>query len=266
MMETIRSWDGTEIAYRRSGAGRPLLLVHGGTADHTRWRPVLPPLEREFTVCAMDRRGRGGSGDEAPYAVEREFEDVAALVDAIGEPVALLGHSFGAVCALEGALLTPNVRRLILYEPPPPGVEAIMPSDVAARLAALLAAGDRDGVVATFLREVAELPPHEVAMMRSLPAWAGRAAAAHTILREMEGLKQRPPFDGARYARLRMPALLLLGGDSPSLYQDSIAAVAGALGNSRVAVMPGQQHVAMNTAPELFVKLVLEFLAEGSGQ
>jgi pimeloyl-ACP methyl ester carboxylesterase len=264
-MEKIRSWDGTEIAYRRSGAGRPLVLVHGGTADHTRWMPVLPPLERAFTVLAMDRRGRGGSGDIQPYAIEREFEDVAALVDSIGGPVDLLGHSFGAACALEGALLTPNVRRLILYEPPPPGVEGIMPMDVAARMEALLEAGDRDGAVTTFLLEVAELPPNQVDMMRSLPAWAGRAAAAHTILRELKELMKRPPFDGARYDRLRLPVLLLLGGDSPPLYRESTKAINGALANSRVSEMPGQQHVAMNSAPEMFVNLVLEFLLEERG-
>jgi pimeloyl-ACP methyl ester carboxylesterase len=259
-MQKTKSWDGTEIAYWRSGAGRPLVLVHGGTADHTRWMPVLSPLERAFTVFAMDRRGRGGSGDKEPYAIEREFEDVAALIDSIGGPVDLLGHSFGAVCALEGALLTPNVHRLILYEPPPQGIGSMLPAGVAARMEALLDAGDRDGVVTTFLLEVAELPPDEVELMRSLPAWAGRVAAAHTILREINGLMERPPFDGARYDGLRMPALLLLGGDSPSGYRESIEGIDGALANGRVSVMPGQQHVAMNTAPEMFVDLVLEFL------
>ena len=114
---TVTSKDGTPVAYWRSGEGPPLVLVHGTTADHSRWAPVLQAFERHFSVCAVDRRGRGGSGDSEEYALEREFEDVAAVVDSLGEPVNLLGHSYGAVCALEAALLTSNVRKLVLYEP-----------------------------------------------------------------------------------------------------------------------------------------------------
>ena len=116
--ETVASKDGTPIAYWRSGEGPPLVLVHGTTADHSRWAPVLPAFEQHFSACAIDRRGRGGSGDSDEYAIEREFEDVAAVVDSLGEPAFLIGHSYGAVCALEAALLTRNVRKLVLYEPP----------------------------------------------------------------------------------------------------------------------------------------------------
>src|SRR3712207_2617173 len=99
--ETVTSVDGTPIAYWSSGEGSPLVLVHGTAADHARWRPVLPAFEERFTVYAIDRRGRGGSGDSDDYAIEREFGDVAAVVDSLGEPVTLLGHSYGALCALE---------------------------------------------------------------------------------------------------------------------------------------------------------------------
>ena len=112
--ETVTSEDGTKIAYWRSGQGPPVVLVHGTTADHSRWAPVLPEFEEHFSVCAIDRRGRGGSGDSEDYALEREFEDVASVVDSLGEPAFLLGHSYGAVCALEASLLTPNVRKLVL--------------------------------------------------------------------------------------------------------------------------------------------------------
>src|SRR5215203_7442570 len=115
---TVTSKDGTPIAYWRSGQGLPLVLVHGTTADHSRWAPVMPAFERHFSMCAIDRRGRGGSGDSDDYAIEREFEDVAAVVDSLGEPAFLVGHSYGALCALEATLLTPNVRKLVLYEPP----------------------------------------------------------------------------------------------------------------------------------------------------
>ena len=116
--ETVTSIDGTPIAYWRSGQGPPLVLVHGTTADHSRWAPVLPTFEEHFSVCAIERRGRGGSGDSEDYAIEREFEDVAAVVDSFGEPAFLVGHSYGAICALEASLLTPGVRKLVLYEPP----------------------------------------------------------------------------------------------------------------------------------------------------
>jgi pimeloyl-ACP methyl ester carboxylesterase len=261
-VETARSKDGTEIAYSRSGSGSPLVLVHGGTADHTRWLPVLPSLEEHFTVYAVDRRGRGRSGDTEPYSIEREFEDVAAVVDSIGGAVDVLGHSFGALCSLEAALLTTNIRKLILYEPPPPGVKETMPPETAARMRTLLETDDRDGVISTFLLEVAAIPPDEVELMRTLPAWQGRVAAAHTILREIDHLEAQPPFNSERFRLMDTPTLLLVGGESHPLYKENIEKIDTALPNSRIVVMPGQQHIAMNTAPDLFVREVLAFLLD----
>src|SRR3954464_9972824 len=99
--ESVTSKDGTPIAYWQSGQGPLLVLVHGTAADHGRWAPILPAFEQHFTICAVDRRGRGGSGDpEEVYAIEGEFEDVSAVVDSLGESTILLGHSYGALCAL----------------------------------------------------------------------------------------------------------------------------------------------------------------------
>src|SRR5687767_12584490 len=109
-LHEVRSADGTKIGAWKTGAGDPLVLVHGATADHTRWRPVLDQLAAVYTVYAMDRRGRGASADAAEYALERESEDVAALVDSLDAPAHLLGHSYGGLCAMEGALLTTNLR------------------------------------------------------------------------------------------------------------------------------------------------------------
>jgi pimeloyl-ACP methyl ester carboxylesterase len=121
----------------------------------------LPAFEQRFTVYAIDRRGRGGSGDSEDYAIGRKFEDVAVVVDSLGESVNILGHSYGALCALEVALLARNVRKLVLYDP---GIEVagdeIYPHEVIERLEALLGARDRDGVVVTTMREVAGLSPH----------------------------------------------------------------------------------------------------------
>lgn len=260
-MTTVLSTDGTPIAYDRTGAGPPLVLIHGATADRSRWAPILPMLSQEFEVYAVDRRGRGGSGDSDAYAIEREFEDVAAVVDSLGQPANLLGHSFGALCALNAALLTTNIRSLILYEPPPPGLPTL-PAATAERLQALLDAGDRDGVVASFMLEVAQVPAEQVQTMRAAPSWQGRVAAAHTILREGRAIEALPPFDGGRYRGIQTPTLLLLGGDSPPMYRDSIEAIRSALPNSRLVILPGQQHIAINTAPQLFAGEVLAFLRE----
>ncbi len=260
-METVRSKDGTRIAYEKSGQGAPLVLIHGTSADHTRWAPVLPPLQSRFTVYAIDRRGRGGSGDTEPYAIEREFEDIVAVVDSMDRPVNLLGHSYGAICALETAARSKNLCRLILYEPPIPTGVAIYSPAVVTTMRDLLAKGDRDGVVATFMREVPRVPPHELEILRSSPAWQGRLAAAHTILRDLDVSNNGYQFDPLKFADVTTPTLLLLGGDSPAFFPAAINEVHGALPDSQIVVMPGQQHVAMNTAPDLFVKVVLDFLA-----
>lgn len=259
-MKTITSRDGTSIAYQRSGVGPPLVLVHGTAADHSRWSPVLPALEEHFTVYAIDRRGRGGSGDSDGYAIGREFEDVAAVVDSIGEPANLLGHSYGALLALEAALLTRNVRKLVLYDP---GIEVagaeIYPSEVIGRMEALLEAGDRDGVIETTMREVAGLPPETVEYMRTQPIWQARAEAAHTIPRELRAIKSYG-FEPERFRNLARPTLLLAGGESPAALRKAAEAVDGALPDSRLVVMDGQGHSAMDTGTDLFTAEVLSFL------
>ena len=258
-METIASKDGTRIAYSRSGSGPPLVLVHGTTADHTRWARVLPELEQHFTVYGVDRRGRGGSGDAADYAIEREFEDVAAVVDAIGEPVFLLGHSYGAICSLEASVLTDKVRRLILYEPPIPSDGPVYPPGVPERVQARVDAGDPEGALEVFFREVVRMPDREFEVYRTLPAWKVRITLAPTVPRELT-IERTYRFQPERFAEFSTPTLLLLGGDSPPMFRRAIDLVAAAVPTSRIAVMPGQQHVAMDTAPELFLKELIGFL------
>lgn len=259
-MMNVTSKDGTPIAYERSGDGPPLVLVHGTTADHTRWRPVLPALEQRRTVFAVDRRGRGESGETEPYAIEREVQDVATVVDSIGGPVDLLGHSYGALCSLEAALLTDRLRKLILYEPPiPTGIE-IYPRAVIESMQELLAKDQREAALECFFREVVRMPANQLEVLRSMPVWAARVAAAHTVLREMQS-SESYVFQPERFRQMRTPTLLLLGGDSPAFLAAAITdALARALPVCRIAVMPGQQHVAMDTAPELFIKEVLDFL------
>ena len=196
------------------------------------------------------------------YEIEREFEDVAAVVDSIGEPVNLLGHSYGALLALEAALLTGNIRKLVLYDP---GIEVagedIYAPEVIERLEALLEKGDRDGVVATTMREVAGLPPETVEYMRTQPVWQARVDAAHTIPRELRAVKAYR-FDPERFGDLRAPTLVLSGGESPAALRKAAEAVDEALPDSRIVVMPGQGHAAMDTGTDLFTTEVLRF-AEG---
>lgn len=261
-MEKAISPDGTPIAYYRRGAGPPLVLVHGtGAANALAWTAVLPALEEHFCICVVDRRGRGQSGDSEPYAVEREFEDIAAVVDAMGEPAGVLGHSFGGLCALGAAFLTPNIRRLVLYEPVIPFSGASLYADgYIARLQALLDAGDREGVLITHYREDAGLTAEEVERFQASPQWPERVASAPTVPRELRA-EAEYVLDAERVGHLQIPTLLLLGGDSPPVLRNAVEALDALLPNSRIGVMPGQQHIAMYTAPGLFLREVLAFLS-----
>jgi len=260
-MEWVVSADGTAIAYRRSGAGSPLVLVHGTTADHTRWAPVLPALEAHYTVYAVDRRGRGASGDGRDYAIEREFEDIVAVVDAIGTPCDLLGHSYGALCALEAALRSDRVRRLLLYEPPIEAAAGLFPRAVVRRIETLIEAGDGDGALVAFFRGIVRMPERDIALLRAPPTRAARVAAVHTIPREMRAA-ERYHFDPARFGRITTPTLLLLGGESPQPFRDGTATLNASVPASRIAVLAGQQHAAISTAPDLFAREVLRFLGD----
>jgi pimeloyl-ACP methyl ester carboxylesterase len=260
-MEQVVSKDGTPIGYVSGGAGPPLLLVHGTTADHRRWSPVSPRLEQHFSVYAMDRRGRGGSGDAPEYDIMREAEDVAAVVDAIGEPAFLLGHSYGAVCSLEAALLTNNVRRLALYEPPIPTGLPPYPRSTLERMQGLVDSRELEPTLEVFFREIVRMPDHEIEAFRQLPQWTRRIPLAPTIPRELI-FDWTYRFNAERFARLRVPTLLLLGGDSPPLFSQATELVSSALPHSRVVVLPGQRHIAIDTNPELFVREVLRFLQE----
>jgi pimeloyl-ACP methyl ester carboxylesterase len=256
---TTTSRDGTPIAWWCSGAGPDLLLVHGTTADHTRWETMLPLLEPHATVHAMDRRGRGGSGDAAEYSLAREADDVAAVVAAIGGPVDVFGHSYGALVTLEAALRSSGMRRLVLYEP---ALGTTPFPEETARMERSLAEGRREDVVVTLLRDIAGMTEEQLTVARSFPSWAGRVAAAHTVVRETR-TEERQRFDPARFAGFRTPTLLLRGSESPAWLQAATDLVAGALPAARVVPLIGHGHVAMLSAPQLVVDLVLGFAREG---
>ena len=258
-IETVTSRDGTRIAFSRGGQGPPLVLVHGTGADRRRWAPILAAFETDFSVYCVDRRGRGGSGDAAEYALEREFEDIAAVVDAIGEPVNFLGHSFGGLCALEAALLTDGIRKLMVYEGVPiPGFE-LWRGEAVARIQELVDEGSREEALIYFLREVVHLPASEVEMLRGLSSWQGRVDAVHTIPRELNAFN-RYTLEAEKLRNLSVPTAFLAGGESPLPGRQVAERVAAVMPDARVLVLPGQQHTAMNTAPELFTHEVVQFL------
>lgn len=262
---TVTARDGAPLAYWRRGEGPPLLLFHGISATHHRMAAVAPALAQHFTVYNFDRRGRGGSGDTEGYEFEREFADTAAAIDAIAAshgPVNFFGHSYGAMTGLEAALLTSNIRKMVLYEPPYRLNEPyISPPESVARLEERLAAGDRNGVVEVMMGELVGIAPDALAEMRTTPAWAARMAAAHTIPRELRAVEEYH-FDPERFRGVAVPTLYLLGGASPPHMHRATHAAAEALPNARVVVLPGQGHVAMDSAPDLFMEQVLRFLTD----
>lgn len=261
-MEDMVSHDGTRIAYERRGEGPPLVLIHGTGIDHSYWDPVAPELARHFTVYSVDRRGRGHSGDTAPYAIQREFEDVAAMVGSIAGDVFLVGHSYGALCSLEAALLTSNIGKMILNEPPMyTTVEVSIPADAPAKILAYAGAGEWEKAL-VLLYETEGMSADELNMLRSLPSWRARIQAAPTILREILSVREYT-FDPARFKNLKTPVLLLVGGETNPVYTAAAEALHASLPNNRLVVLPGQPHDAALTAPALFVQQVLRFLLGG---
>lgn len=254
-VQRVASRDGTAIGYQRTGSGRPLVLVHGSPADHTTFEQLIPHLEGHVAVCAMDRRGRGMSDDGPDYAHEREFEDVAAVVDSFESEVDLFGHSYGCVVALEAALLATHLRRLVLYEP----WIGRYPAGVIQELEDLLAAGDHEAVVITIFRRLLGMTDEQLDRYRAAPSWQSRTALAAVNVREARA-EDAYEIDAARFGGLRVPTLLLVGSDSPPEMRATVEGVAAALPDSRIEVLPGQQHIAHRTAPDLLASKIIAFV------
>jgi pimeloyl-ACP methyl ester carboxylesterase len=248
-----------------SGDGPPLVLVHGASADHTTFRVVGPRLARWFTVHAIDRRGRGASGDTLPYAIEREFEDIAAvaarLAGETGGPVPVLGHSYGGRCALGAATISPQVGRVVCYEgaPPPPGA-SYEPRDLRDALRDRLAVGDLDGLLGAFMTRVVGMSAAELAAYRGDPIWPVRAAAAGTIPRELDA-ETDPAGSLERLGAVRQPVLQLLGSDSRPIFREATLALDARLTDGRIVEIPGARHAAHHTHPDAVVDAVRAFLA-----
>lgn len=263
----VESRDGTPIAVFSSGTGPSIVLVHGAAADHTTFRVIGPMLAERFTVHAIDRRGRGASGDTPPYEIAREFEDVAAVANALKRDedmrVDAIGHSYGGRCALGAARLTEAIRRVVSYEgaPSPPasryGDEALLRD-----LADLDRAGRYDALLEAFMRRVVGMDDAALAAYRSDPVWPLRLAAAHTIPRELaaEGGSVAASLDAL--GQVRQPVLQILGGASVEAFREATIALDVRLADGRVVVIDGARHAAHHTHPDAMVEAIASFLAE----
>jgi pimeloyl-ACP methyl ester carboxylesterase len=257
----VRSADGTPLAVWVEGEGPPLVLVHGSMCDHTAFDPLVAELRDTMTTFAMDRRGFGGSGDAPGYAIEREFEDVAAVVDAVaartGRPVALWGHSYGAGCAMGGAALTGAVGRLVLYEP---GLGIPDPAGSIEEVEAALAAGDAETALLLVLAGIVGMTDEEVASLRSGPRWPTMLASAPTVPRECraeDGWTYRPgAFDG-----LSAPTLLLAGAESHPVLGEATDRALAAIPGARVEVVDGHAHLAYRSDPAMVAAVIREFVS-----
>jgi pimeloyl-ACP methyl ester carboxylesterase len=250
-MKTVTSQDGTSIAYDQTGTGPSLVLVDGALNSRAFGLngPLAKVLAGRFTVVTYDRRGRGDSGDTPQYAVQREIEDLEAVIDAAGGPAYVYGISSGAGLALETACAVPaKVAKLALYEPSfvvddtrPP-----VPADAIRQVTDLLASGRRGAAVKLFLREDAQVPAMVVAVMPLMPAWGKLKAVAHTLpydLTIMDGRQQGRPLPADRWASLTAPALVIAGGKSPAWLQNAARALAQALPGASHRILPGQTHI-----------------------
>jgi pimeloyl-ACP methyl ester carboxylesterase len=252
-VETVTSPDGTDIAYQVSGTGPPLVLVVGAFCDRNTTADLAALLADAFTVVEYDRRGRGASGDTAPYAPEREVEDLAALLAVAGGTPYVYGHSSGGVIALEAAAAGVPMRALVAYEPPysAEGDPAGGSDDLLERVRGRVAVGDRDGAAAAFLGG-AGAPDEVVAMMRSSPGWPHMCELAPTLVYDLT-LTNGGLVPVQRLSGIGVPALVLSGGASPPWAERAAAAVIAAVPGARRAVVAGAHHSvgAADVAPVL---------------
>lgn len=255
--------DGGSIAVWVEGKGPPLVLVHGSVSDHTVFAPLVGELRDEFIIFAMDRRGFGASQDGPNnYSPEREYGDVAAVVEAVaartGESVILFGTSFGASCALQVARDLPPLRALVLYEP---NLGLRYPPGSVRRMEERIAAGDYEGAIVEMAREIAGLTEDQIAERQAAPNWSERVATAPTAVREARIAEdwdwQTERFD------ISVPTLLFTGSESPPEFAEITALTAAAIAGARVHVLVGHGHVGHVSEPGLVAEVLRDWLESG---
>jgi pimeloyl-ACP methyl ester carboxylesterase len=241
-MEQVTSRDGTTIAFDRIGQGPPVVLVTGSLSDRSDATPWAEHLASDLTVLSYDRRGRGASGDTQPYAIEREIEDIGAVIRAAGGEAGLYGSSAGAALALLAASADLTVTRLAMWEPPymPEGMPT-PPADHVEQLEAMVAEGRRGDAVEYFMSTVVGMPAEVIAGMRQAPVWAKSEALAHTLAYDARILGDyRIPAERAE--NLKVPTLVMAGGADFPFMRDTAAALAELLPDGEARFLDGQGH------------------------
>lgn len=256
---TVTSPDGTPIAYERGGDGPPLILVVGAFNTRATGVPLAMSLASHHTVYTYDRRGRGDSGDTAPYAVEREIEDLGALIAAAGGAAAVFGYSSGANLALQAAARGLPITRLALYDAPYlVGEHAGDPVDHAAALSALVAAGRRGEAVEYFQGRLVGIPEAVIAQLRHAPFRPALEAIAHTLVYEAAILGSRTLPTGLA-GSVTIPTLVVAGGTNPFM-SAAAQALADLLPHGQVRILEGQGH---DLDPSVLGPVLQAFLAPG---
>jgi pimeloyl-ACP methyl ester carboxylesterase len=255
-VETVRSADGTVIAFDRAGTGAPIIFVVGAFNERATAAPIAKLLEPRFTTFTYDRRGRGDSGDTLPYSIDREVDDLAALIDVAGGSAALFGYSSGAVLALKAAARGLAVRKLALYEPPyhVDEVASQPPSDIAARLDALVSAGQRADAVALFQTEVIGIPPQVIDQIRQSPYWPALQTMAHTLVYEVTITGDATLAQ--ELGSVTIPTLVLSGAETSPWLRGAAQSVADAVAAGEHHVLAGQTH---DLVPEVLAPILDEF-------
>ena len=264
-MSTVKSKDGTSIAFDQSGSGPAVILVDGAfqhRAIDDRTTQLAAHLAHTYTVFRYDRRGRGESGDTLPYAVGREIEDLAVLIGEAGGSASVFGMSSGAILALQAAAYGLPIGRLALYEPPfiVDASRLAVSNDFIPRLSTLLSEGNRGDAVALFLTEAVGVPSETVTAMRSTPDWPTLEAVAHTL--RYDALLMGDTLSGNRdalqqWASVNIPTLVLDGGASPEQMHQAAAALSTVLPNAERRTLPGQTHA---YDPEILAPVLAAFL------
>jgi hypothetical protein len=253
---TVTSADNTTIAFDRSGDGPPLILVCGASTDRMANAPLATLLAERFTVFNYDRRGRGDSGDTAPYAVEREVEDMDALINEAGGAAFLYGTSSGGALALKAAASGLAITKLALWEVPYSLDESRRPpADQAERYNEMIAVGRRGDAVEFFMGQVVGLPPEFVAYARTQPFWQVQEALAHTLAYDAAVMDDYSlPTELA--ATVTVPTIALAGGVSLPFMRETAKALAEIVPDGHHRILEGQEH---NVVPDALAPVLEEF-------
>lgn len=256
-MDSVTSKDGTIITYDQMGQGEPLILVNGASVDRQSNLPLANALKQHFTIFNYDRRGRGDSGDTPPYAVEREIEDIDAMIGAAGGSAFLFGFSSGAALSLKAGASGLAIRKLALWEPPYilEGSRPRPPADNAKTLTELVAAGRCGDALEFFMVNIVGLPPEAVSAARRQPSWADEEALAHTLVYDTTILGDYS-LPTASAVQVKMPTLVSAGGADFPWIRDSAQALARLIPGAKTHFLDGQGH---NVDPSLLAPVLVEF-------